>query len=125
MADLFNFVDRYGNPIEEKLHATEDSHGLMCPNDKQKLATIEEGATKTIVDSTLNSSSENPVQNKVITAVIGTKVSETDVLEMELITNKAIDEICGSTVSIDGIPSILDLELITIEDIDRICGSTL
>lgn len=101
MADLYNFVDRYGNPLEESLHATEDSHGLMCPTDKVKLATIEEGANKTVVDSTLNSTSENPVQNKVITAVINTKVSETDIMNMELISLEAIDRICGKDVTLD------------------------
>ena len=101
MADLYNFVDRYGNPIEENLHATEDSHGLMCPQDKAKLASIEEGATKTIVDSTLNTMSENPVQNKVITEVIATKVSEADIMNMELITIEAIDRICGKDVTLD------------------------
>lgn len=103
MADIYNFVDRYGNPIEENLHATEDSHGLMCPADKTKLASIEEGANKTVVDSTLNSTSENPVQNKVITAVINTKVSETDIMNMELISLEAIDRICGTDVTIDEI----------------------
>lgn len=66
MADLYNFLDINGNPFEEKLHATTDSHGLMCPQDKAKLASIEEGANKTIVDSELNETSTNPVQNKVI-----------------------------------------------------------
>ena len=43
-ATLYNFVDINGNPFEEKLHRTSDSHGLMCPEDKAKLDGIEEGA---------------------------------------------------------------------------------
>ena len=39
-----NFVDINGNDIEERLHRTNDSHGLMCPEDKTKLDGIEEGA---------------------------------------------------------------------------------
>lgn len=46
MAELYNFVDINGNLIEEKLYATTESHGLMCPEDKVKLSTIEEGANK-------------------------------------------------------------------------------
>ena len=46
MAELYNFIDFNGNPFEEKLHCTEDSHGLMCPEDKIKLAGIEEGANR-------------------------------------------------------------------------------
>lgn len=70
MAELYNLVDINGNIIEENIHATTDSHGLMCPQDKVKLAGIEEGANKTIVDSALNTTSTNPVQNKVIKAAL-------------------------------------------------------
>ena len=38
--------------------------------EKNKLAGIADGANKTVVDSAMSSTSENPVQNKVITAVI-------------------------------------------------------
>lgn len=69
---LYNFIDIHGNVIEENLHATPDTHGLMCPQDKAKLATIEEGANKTIVDSALSSASANPVQNKVVNEAITT-----------------------------------------------------
>lgn len=46
--------------------ATETESGLMSASDKVKLNSIEDGANKTIVDSTLSSTSGNPVQNKVI-----------------------------------------------------------
>ena len=48
--------------------ATETESGLMSASDKVKLNGIEDGANKTIVDSTLSSTSGNPVQNKVINA---------------------------------------------------------
>lgn len=44
--------------------------------EKNKLAGIEEGATKTVIDSALNTSSANPVQNAVVTAAINNKVDK-------------------------------------------------
>lgn len=41
---------------------------------KEKLEAIAEGANKTVVDSTLNASSENPVQNKAVKAAIDKKL---------------------------------------------------
>ena len=46
--------------------ATTSADGLMTSADKEKLNGIAAGANKTVVDSTLNASSTNPVQNKVI-----------------------------------------------------------
>lgn len=46
--------------------------------EKAKLDGIEDGATKTIVDSTLSSTSTNPVQNKVVQAKFNTLQSEVD-----------------------------------------------
>jgi len=48
--------------------------------EKTKLAGIGEGATKTIIDSALSNSSENPVQNKVVKAAL-------DQLEKEVIVS--------------------------------------
>ena len=76
MANIYNFVDINGNDIETDLHATPDSHGLMCPEDKAKLAGIEEGANKTIVDSELNDTSTNAIQNKAVKAYIDTQVGD-------------------------------------------------
>lgn len=47
---------------------TTTTHGLMTATDKVKLNGIEEGANKTIVDSSLNATSTNPVQNKAVHA---------------------------------------------------------
>ena len=51
-------------------NATEADAGLMSPQDKIKLNAIEAGANKTIVDAALSSTSENPVQNKVVQAAV-------------------------------------------------------
>ena len=44
--------------------------------EKTKLEGIETGATKTTIDSSLSSSSANPVQNKVINSALGNKVDK-------------------------------------------------
>lgn len=46
--------------------------------EKSKLAGIAEGANKTIIDSTLSSTSTNPVQNKIINGALGTKVDKVE-----------------------------------------------
>lgn len=47
---------------------TTTTHGLMTAADKVKLNGIAEGANKTIVDSSLNATSTNPVKNKAVHA---------------------------------------------------------
>lgn len=47
--------------------------GLMTSSDYTKLAGIETGANKTVVDDALSTTSENPVQNKVAAAALNTK----------------------------------------------------
>lgn len=63
-----------GNKVEK-----EDGKGLSTndytTDEKNKLAGIESNANKTIVDSSLSSTSENPVQNKVITEILDAKAS--------------------------------------------------
>ena len=51
-------------------NATTSVAGLMSNTDKAKLDGIATGATKVTVDSTLSSTSTNPVQNKVVNAAI-------------------------------------------------------
>ena len=46
-----NFLDANGNIIEDMLCVEEDSHGLMCPEDKIKLAGIETGAQVNTIDA--------------------------------------------------------------------------
>lgn len=55
---------------------TTSSNGLMSASDKSKLDGIAAGANKTIVDSSLSSSSTNPVQNKVVQSAISGKLDK-------------------------------------------------
>lgn len=50
----------------DKTTATTSANGLMSKEDKSKLNGIATEANKTVVDSSLSSSSTNPVQNKVV-----------------------------------------------------------
>lgn len=54
--------------------ATTDKDGLMSAEDKNKLSGIATGANKTVVDSSLSSTSTNPVQNKVVNSALADKV---------------------------------------------------
>ena len=58
--------------------ATAQKDGLMSSTDFSKLAGIEAGATRTIVDDALSTSSANPVQNKVITGKLNTFLDVTE-----------------------------------------------
>ena len=64
---LLNKVD----VVEGKVLSTND----YTTSEKDKLAGIEAEATKTVVDSALSSSSENPVQNKAVYAALYTKAN--------------------------------------------------
>lgn len=55
--------------------ATTAANGLMSSTDKSKLDGIAEGANKTTVDSTLSSTSTNPVQNKAVYTALQGKAS--------------------------------------------------
>lgn len=54
--------------------ATTSANGLMSSTDKSKLDGIATGANKTTVDSSLSSTSTNPVQNKVINSALAGKL---------------------------------------------------
>ena len=56
-------------------NATTSKAGLMSSSDKSKLDGIASGATAVTVDNALNSTSENPVQNKVINTALGNKAN--------------------------------------------------
>lgn len=67
-SDVDNKVDK----VTGKQLSTNDFTNEL----KTKLDGISEGATKVIVDSELSSTSENPVQNKVITSVVNNKLDK-------------------------------------------------
>lgn len=55
--------------------ATTSASGFMSSTDKSKLDGIATGANKTVVDSSLSSTSTNPVQNKVINSALAGKAA--------------------------------------------------
>lgn len=63
------------------------SNGLMIATDKEKLDTVEVGANKTVVDSSLSSSSTNPVQNKVVNNALNGKANSSHSHSISNITN--------------------------------------
>jgi len=78
----------YTPPTENTTYTvvSDITDGLMLSEDKIKLDTIDEGANKTIVDSLLSDTSENPVQNKVINSALNEKVPTT-----RTINNKSLE----------------------------------
>lgn len=68
--------------------ATQSAHGLMTAADKKKLDGIAAGATNVAVDSTLSTTSTNPVQNKVVQAALNGKAASGHTHAM--ITNSAL-----------------------------------
>ena len=54
---------------------SQSSNGLMSSTDKVKLDGIAAGANKTVVDSSLSTTSTNPVQNRVINTELASKAS--------------------------------------------------
>ena len=68
----------------------------ITSEEKTKLSNIEDGANKTIVDTELSSTSENPVQNKVIKENLDTKAAS-DLSNVDNETFKAKVEASGFT----------------------------
>lgn len=83
-------------------NATITEAGLMPPEDKIKLNNIEAEANKTIVDSALNSTSTNPVENKVINSAISglnsliSTSNQSTLAAAENFTKNQIAELIGS-----------------------------
>ncbi len=74
---LVAFTGDYNDLTNQPTNATTNTNGLMSKDDKTKLDGIDSGANKTTVDSELNSTSTNPVQNKVINDALNDKLSVT------------------------------------------------
>ena len=81
---LDNKVDK----VNGKGLSTED----YTSAEKTKLNGIETGATKTIIDSALSGTSENPVQNKVIKSALDGKADDSD-LNNYILTSKILTDI--------------------------------
>lgn len=68
-------TDSHKHNNKDVLDATTASY---TTTEKTKLAGIEEGATKTVVDESLSASSTNPVQNKAVNTALSGKVDKVD-----------------------------------------------
>lgn len=68
--------------------ATTSAAGFMSVADKSKLDGVAIGANKTIVDSSLSSTSVNPVQNKVVNSALAEKASSSHTHSWSQITGK-------------------------------------
>ena len=67
--------------------ASSSANGFLSKEDKSKLDGIATGANKTVVDSSLSSSSTNPVQNKVVTSALNGKANSSHSHSISNITN--------------------------------------
>lgn len=82
---LSKLLDKFNTMLGGKVDKV-DGMGLstndFTTDEKEKLATIEEGATRVLVDSELSSDSSNPVENKVVNeAISGLNTTFQDVAE--------------------------------------------
>lgn len=79
--------------------ATTSAAGLMTAAMVTKLNGIATGATKTTIDSSLSSSSTNPVQNKVIYTALAGKAATSDIpTNLSDLTNDIIEAIDEATI---------------------------
>ena len=75
------------NEKADKSVVTTSVNGLMSKEDKSKLNGIATEANKTVVDSSLSSSSTNPVQNKVVNSALSGKANSSHSHSISNITN--------------------------------------
>lgn len=76
--DNFDMISGIHDELHEKADksvVTTSVNGLMSKEDKSKLDGIATEANKTVVDSSLSSSSTNPVQNKVVNSALNGKAN--------------------------------------------------
>ena len=83
--------------------ASSESDGLMSRGDFVKLDNIECGANRTIVDDSLDSESDNPVSNKVITDALNRQDENINHLD-----NRITDTVNDVTLLLDGKEDIYD-----------------
>lgn len=67
--------------------ASSSANGFLSKEDKSKLDGIATNANKTVVDSSLSSSSTNPVQNKIVTNALNGKANSSHSHSISNITN--------------------------------------
>ena len=88
--DNFDMISGIQDTLNEKADksvVTTSVNGLMSKEDKSKLDGIATEANKTVVDSSLSSSSTNPVQNKVVNSALNGKANSSHSHSISNITN--------------------------------------
>lgn len=88
--DDWNMISGILDELNEKADksvVTTSVNGLMSKEDKSKLDGIATEANKTVVDSSLSSSSTNPVQNKVVNSALSGKANSSHSHSISNITN--------------------------------------
>ena len=88
--DNFDMISGLYDEMNEKADksvVTTSVNGLMSKEDKSKLDGIATEANKTVVDSSLSSSSTNPVQNKIVTNALNGKANSSHSHSISNITN--------------------------------------
>lgn len=106
--------------------ATVSANGLMSKEDKSKLDGIAIEANKTVVDSSLSSSSTNPVQNKIVTNALNGKANSSHSHSISNITNlqstldsksdnghsHSISDVTNLQSKLDTIPSLTNTNIL-------------
>ena len=85
--DISNQIKTKANATHTHDVATPNINGFLSKEDKVKLDGIAEGANKTIVDSSLSSTSVNPVQSKIINSALNEKANVSHTHNIEDISN--------------------------------------
>lgn len=73
--DIVNQVESKADAVHTHDVVTQSNNGFLSKEDKVKLDGIAKGANKTIVDSSLSSTSVNPVQSKIINSALNKKAN--------------------------------------------------
>lgn len=108
-------IDAKLNDKANNTVASGSSNGLMSSADKTKLDTIQEGATKITVDSSLSNESENPVQNKIIKTALDGKAAishnHDDLYYTETEVDEKVEQLQGALDSLVGFEAQIVEEL--------------
>ena len=84
------------------LDATQTEDGLMSAADKAKLDGVEKGATKTLIDIELSSTSTNPVQNKVVTDALNNKADKSKYSDTTINIGRLANSTVGNYSTAEG-----------------------
>lgn len=84
-------IDSFLSQKASKSMVSPTSNGLMYASDKKKLDGIDDGANKTVVDTVLSGTSENPISNKAVNAALAEKAASSHTHDDRYYTKNALD----------------------------------